>query len=219
MTPIAPRSQDPPKKKRCLNCETTKNTQGNQQIQSKEARLTPVLSTATTQVGTSSLIGKIEHGQATQILEDELIGYKDLPVEAYKFSALLRLDTTYELMDFLARAQVAATTHMAEEHAETKMIQRALTGELEPHEDRALQKIGQKKQVKSPPLLMELPDLNTALVEAYRDLDRTTRTAKQMARCSKTTSEQRIVVLDQQLQDRQPLGLPPPSNNSQPSPP
>mgnify|MGYP006889217529 FL=1 len=99
---------------------------------------------ATTQVGTLSLIGKIEHGQTKQISE-EVLGYKDLPVEAYQFSALLQLGTTYELMAFLARAQVAATTRMAEEHEETKMIQRALTGELEPHEDRALQKIGRKK--------------------------------------------------------------------------
>ena len=79
---------------------------------------------------------------------------------------------------------------------------------------------------------MELPDLNTALVEAYRDLDRTTRAAKQMTRCSKTAqkqaeratemwqaSEQRITVLEQQLQDRQPLSLPPLGNDSSPSPP
>ena len=78
---------------------------------------------------------------------------------------------------------------------------------------------------------MELPDLNTALVEAYWDLDRTTHAAKQMARCSKTArkqaeratelwkaSEQRIAVLEQQLHDCQPLGLPAPSSNSQ-SPP
>ena len=58
------------------------------------------------------------------------------------------------------------------------MIQRALTGELEPHEDRALQKSGRKKQAKSPPLVMELPDLNTALLEAYRDLDCTNHAAK-----------------------------------------
>ena len=48
-------------------------------------------------------------------------------------------------MDFLARAQIAATGRMAEEHAESKMIQRALMGELEPKDDRALQKIGRKK--------------------------------------------------------------------------
>ena len=51
-------------------------------------------------------------------------------MEAYEFSALLRLGTTYELMDFLVRTQVVATARMAEEHAETKMIQRNLIGEL-----------------------------------------------------------------------------------------
>ena len=79
---------------------------------------------------------------------------------------------------------------------------------------------------------MELSYLNTVLVEAYRDLDYTNRATKQMARCNKTSqkqpewptelweaSEQRIAVLDQQLKDRQPLGLPPSSNDSSPSPP
>ena len=82
---------------------------------------------------------------------------------------------------------------------------------------------------------MEIPDLNTALVEAYRDLDRMIRAAKQIARCSKTAhkqaqraielwqvSEQRIEGLEQQLQDHQSLGLPPPStapHSSTPHPP
>ena len=70
-------------------------------------------------------------------------------MEAYEFSALLRLGTTFELMDFLARAQVAAATRMVEEHAKSKMIQRALIGELEPKDDRALQKIDRKKQAKN----------------------------------------------------------------------
>ena len=89
-------------------------------------------------IGASSHIAKIEHGQTTQISEDEVLGYKDLPTEAYEFSALLRLGTTYELMDFLTRAQVVAAAGMAEEHAESKMIQQALMGELKPQEDRAL---------------------------------------------------------------------------------
>ena len=185
-----------------------------------------------TQVGTSSLIGKIEHGQTTQISEDEVLGYKDLPVEAYEFSVLLRLGTTYELMDFLVRAQVAAAARMTEEHEETKMIQCALIGDLKPHEDRALQKIGQKKWAKNTPLLMELPDLNTTLIEAYRNLERTTRAAKEMARCSKTAqkqaewttepwqaSEQKLAVLEQQCQDRQPLSLLAPSNDAPLAPP
>ena len=41
-------------------------------------------------------------------------------------------------MDFLARAQVAVAARMAEEHVESKMIQRALMGELEPKDDQAL---------------------------------------------------------------------------------
>ena len=53
-------------------------------------------------------------------------------------------------MDFLTRAQVDATTRMVEDHAETKMIQRALTGELEPHEDRALHKDRPKESGKEP---------------------------------------------------------------------
>ena len=71
---------------------------------------------------------------------------------------------------------------MAEERAETKMIQHVLLGEIEPKDDRALQKIGRKKQAKHAALVMEVPELNTALIEAYRDLDRTTRAAKDMAR-------------------------------------
>ena len=58
-------------------------------------------------------------------------------------------------------------------------------------------------------------------MEAYRDLDRTIRAAKQLTRCSKTArkqaqraaelwkvSEHRITVLEQQLQDGQNLGPP-----------
>ena len=70
-------------------------------------------------VGASSHIGKIEHGQTTQISEDEVHSYKDVPAEAYEFSMLLRLGTTYEPMDFIAHAQVAAATRMAEEHTES----------------------------------------------------------------------------------------------------
>ena len=67
------------------------------------------------------------------------------------------------------------------------MIERALMGELKPQEDRALQKIDRKKQAKNAALLMEVHELNTALIEAYHDLDRTTQAAKDLARRIKTT--------------------------------
>ena len=75
---------------------------------------------------------------------------------------------------------------MHEEHAESKMVQHALMGELELKDDRGLQKIGRKKQAKNAALLMEVPELNTALIEAYRDLDHTTWVSKDLARKIKT---------------------------------
>ena len=60
-------------------------------------------------------------------------------------------------------------------------------GELEPKDNRALQKIERKKQAKNAALLMEVPELNTTLIEAYRDLDCTTRAAKDLARRIKTS--------------------------------
>ena len=64
---------------------------------------------------------------------------------------------------------------MAKEHADNKMIQRALIGQLKPEADRALQKICRKKQPKSNQLLIEILDLNTGLVEDDKDLDHVTR--------------------------------------------
>ena len=110
------------------------------------------------------------------------------------------------------------------------MIQRALMGELEPKDDRALQKIGRKKQAKNTALLMEVPELNTALIEAYRDLDHTTRAAKDLARRIKTTQQQakvatelwraaelKLASLEQNLQRQPPLSLPAPSNEALPA--
>ena len=120
---------------------------------------------------------------------------------------------------------------MAEEHAESKMIQRALMGELEPKDDRALQKIGRKKQEKNAALLMEVPELNTALIEAYRDLDRTTRAAKDLARRIKTAQQQakvatelwraaelKLAALEQNRPQQPLLSLPAPSNVVSPTP-
>ena len=69
-------------------------------------------------------------------------------------------------------------------------------GELEPKDDQALQKIGRKKQAKNVALLMEVPELNTALIEAYRDLDQTTCAAKDLARCIKTSQQQAKVATE-----------------------
>mgnify|MGYP006982082827 CR=1 FL=1 len=134
--PTPPPQHSPAKKRRRLHSQEATRPEINNLVQTID----------TTKEGASSLTGRIEHGQTTQISEDEVLGYKDLLVEAYEFIALLRHDTTYELIEFLARVQVSVAARMAEEYANNKMIQSAHAGELEPEEDRALQKNGCKKQ-------------------------------------------------------------------------
>ena len=190
--PAKDNQKPPPSKKRRLNRQPSEDQEA---AQNEQALVVGEGSLALVPVEASLNQGRIEHGQTTQISEDEVLGYRDLPAEAYEFSALLRFGTTYELVDFLARAQIQAATRMAEEHAEMKMIQKALLGETEHEEDRAaqdraLQKIGRKKQSKHQALLMPVPELNTALVEVYRDLDHTTRAAKDMARKLKAAQQQ-----------------------------
>ena len=121
---------------------------------------------------------------------------------------------------------------MAEENAETQMIQRALVGELESDEKPTLQNIGRKRQTKSRCLLIELPELNTTLVEAFWDLDKMTRTANDMAQCSKEAhrqvkaatelwqaSKNRTTELKRRLQEignegkNDPQALPPPTSH------
>ena len=118
---------------------------------------------------------------------------------------------------------------MSEEHAESKMIQCALMGELEPQEDPALQKIGPKKQAKNVALLMELLDLNATLIEAYRNLNHTTRAAKEIARRVKTTQQQAKwatalwqaaeLKLASSEQQQPPFSLPATTNDASPAPP
>ena len=101
---------------------------------------------------------------------------------------------------------------MGEEHADNEMIQQALAGELETNEEWVLQNIGRKKKYKSSHLFIQLPELNTALVPAFQDLDHTTRAATEMARCSKTAHKQAKTATElwqaseeQRLQDNQNL--------------
>ena len=91
--PTPPPQHSPAKKRRRLHSQEATRPEINNLVQTID----------TTKEGASSLTGRIEHGQTTQISEDEVLGYKDLRVEAYKFSALLRHDKTYQLIKFIAR--------------------------------------------------------------------------------------------------------------------
>ena len=140
------------------------------------------------------------------------MGYPDIPDVAHEFAARLRFGTTFELMQFLAQQQLTLTERMAEEHADMQMIQRALAGSVDRTEERALGKIGRLRNADEGRIGIELPPLNTALVEVHRELatvrhgakDMVTRT-KQLKRREKyangqlAEAQKRISELEEQI--------------------
>ena len=70
---------------------------------------------------------------------------------------------------------------MAEEHAEQQMIERALTRTVESEDEGPLTKIGMQQNTGIRRMGIELPPLNTALVEVHRELATVSMGAKDMA--------------------------------------
>ena len=68
--------------------------------------------------------------------------------------------------------------------------------ELASDDEPKLQKIGQKRATKKHRTRIEFPELNTALVEVYRELERATRAAKDMAARNKLASKQAKTATD-----------------------
>ena len=79
------------------------------------------------------------------IPDNEIMAYPDIPDVAHEFAVRLRFRTTFELMEFLVQQQLTLTQHMADEHADMQIIQRALAGTAEHTEGRALDKIGRMR--------------------------------------------------------------------------
>ena len=134
----APTQPNPAKKRRRLH----KHNEGNEGNHSSEETLKIVIEPAKTVAiipdKALSLTGKIGKGQASWISRNKVLVYNDLPAEAYELSALLRHNTSYELIAFLAWVQVAVVACMAEKHAKQQMVQRALARELESDEEHVL---------------------------------------------------------------------------------
>ena len=131
-----------------------------------------------------------EKGQSSQISEKDVFALRDMPAEAFELAALLQHGTAYELIDFLARLQVAAAARMATEHAERQVIERALDNEPASDDEPKLQRVGRKRALKKRRTRIELPELNTALVDTYKELDYATRAAKDMAANIKIARQQ-----------------------------
>ena len=108
------------------------------------------------------------------------MAYPDIPDVVHEFAARLRFGTTFELMEFLAQQQLTLTQRMADEHAGMQMIQRAIAGFVERTEECALDKIRRLRNADEGRIGIELPPLNTALVEVHRELTTVRHDAKDM---------------------------------------
>ena len=109
----------------------------------------------------------------------------DLLAESYELSVILQHGTTYELIDFLARLQVTATSRMVQEHTEQQMVEQALVNKLESDDEPKLQKIGRRHVTKKCRPCINLLELTMVLVEVYRELEKETCAAKDMGVSSK----------------------------------
>ena len=111
--------------------------------------------------------GDRTRGKGPLISDNEIMAYPDILDVAHEFAAPLRFGTTFELMEFFAQQQLTLTQRMADEHADMPMIQCAIAGTVERKEERALDKIGRRRNADEGRLGIELPPLNTALVEVH----------------------------------------------------
>ena len=165
--------------------------------------------------------GDTTRGKGPLIPDNEVMAYPDIPDVAHEFAARLRFGTTFELMQFLAQQQLTLTERMFEEHADMQMIQRALAGPVERNEERALDKIGRLRNADEGRIGIELPSLNTALVEVHRELATVRHGAKDMVTKNKrlkrkekyaqdqlAEAQQRITELEEKLR-AQPAAQPP----------
>ena len=105
---------------------------------------------------------------------------------SHELDAILRHGTAYELIDFLARLQVVVAAHMVQEHAEQQMVERALDNEKEYDDEAKFKKLGQKRAMKKRHTRVELPELNTALVEVYKEARRQAKVCHQIVASIRT---------------------------------
>ena len=110
-------------------------------------------------------------------------------------------------MEFFAQPQLKLTQRMANEHADMQMIQRTLEGTTERTKGRSLNKIGRIRNADEGRIGIELPPLNTALVEVHRELatvrhgakDMETKNKEKYAQGQLAEAQQRISELKEQL--------------------
>ena len=111
----------------------------------------------------------------------EVTVFFEISPAARKLAAILQFGTSYELVDWLAKRLTEVVEWLAQEHKDRVMIQKSLSGVLEPEEQAEVDKIGRKRHAKSRGEAIQMPPLHEALVEVHREYERASKAARDMA--------------------------------------
>ena len=90
----------------------------------------------------------------------EALGFSDIPAATHELAAILQFGTSYELVDWLAKRLTEVSEWLAQEHKDRVMIQKSLSGILEPEEQAEVDRIGQKRNAKSRGEAIQMPPLH-----------------------------------------------------------
>ena len=71
----------------------------------------------------------------------EATPFSDIPPAAHELAAILQFGTSYELVEWLAHRLQEVSERMAQEHRDQIMIQKSLSGVVEPQEQQEVDRI------------------------------------------------------------------------------
>ena len=72
----------------------------------------------------------------------EGLGFSDIPPAAHELATILQFETSYELVEWLARRLHEVLERMEKEHRDHIMIQKLLSGDVVPKEQEEVDRIG-----------------------------------------------------------------------------
>ena len=124
---------------------------------------------------------QLQRGQPSKITTQATLRFSDIPAAAHELAAIMQFGTSYELVEWLAKRLMEVSDRLAQEHKDRVMIQKSLSGTLEPEEQAEVDKIGWKRNAKSRGEAIQKPPLHEALVEVHREYERAIKAASDMA--------------------------------------
>ena len=124
---------------------------------------------------------QLQRGQPSKVTSQAAQGFSDIPAATHELAAIMQFGTSYELVEWLAKRLTEVSARLAQEHKDRVMIQKSLSGILEPREQAEVDRIGRKRNAKSRAKAIEMPPLHEALVEVHREYERASKAASDMA--------------------------------------